>query len=185
MKRDRFYLPAGLAAWLLALTVIATPAGAAAGAEKGFIGMQVQGMSERIAKALGLKSKNGVLVRDIALGGASDKAGFRRGDLILEFGGKKIETFEAMVKAASATKSGQKIKVAILRAGKPMTLTLVPGEWTPAWHFMLALNARPQFLSKKPCNLSKWCWIPPMSTLNTSTPVAASPHAMTIWRYRR
>ncbi|MBT3305462.1 MAG: PDZ domain-containing protein [Alphaproteobacteria bacterium] len=132
MKCIGFKLPVGFAAVALMVAVLAAPA-STLGAETGFIGMQVQGMSPKIAKALGLKSTNGVLVRDVALGGASNKAGFKRGDLILEFGGKKIESFEAMVKAAGATKPGLKVKVAILRAGKPMTLSLTLGKWTPSW----------------------------------------------------
>lgn len=132
MKYIRFNFPLSLAVWVLVLVVLAQPRHGLA-AETGFIGMQVQGMSAKIAKALGLKSENGVLVRDVALGGASDKAGFRRGDLILEFGGKKIENFNSMVKAAGATKPGQKVEVAIIRAGKPMTLSLTLGKWTPPW----------------------------------------------------
>jgi len=132
MKFNFFKLPVVLAAWVLVLSVLAAAAPAHS-AETGFIGMQVQGMSAKIAEALGLKSTDGVLVRDVALGGASDKAGFKRGDLILEFGGKKIDTFNSMVSAAGATKSGQKVKVVILRAGKPMTLSLTLGKWAPPW----------------------------------------------------
>ena len=132
MKYILCNIPLGIAAWVLALAVLAGP-GQAQAAETGFVGMQLQGMSAKIAKALGLKSDNGVLVRDVALGGASDKAGFKRGDLILAFGGKKIEDFKAMVKVAGATKAGETVKVAIVRAGKPMTLSLTLGKWTSPW----------------------------------------------------
>jgi len=132
MKRVWKNFPVGVAAVLLALAVLAAGAKPAA-AESGFIGMQVQGMSAKTAAALGLKSADGVLVRDVVLGGASDKAGFKRGDLILKFGGKKIDSFATMVKAAQATTPGQKVKVAILRQGKPKTLTLTLGNWTEPW----------------------------------------------------
>jgi len=132
MKYIRLNFPHFLAAWVFMFAVLAQT-GPAFAAEPGFIGLQFQGMSAKIAKALGLKSENGVLVRNVALGGASDKAGFKRGDLILKFGGAKIENFKSMVKAAGATKPGQNVKVAILRAGKPMTLSLTLGQWTPPW----------------------------------------------------
>jgi serine protease Do len=73
------------------------------------------------------------LVRDVVLGGASDKAGFKRGDLILKFAGKRIDTFNAIVKAVGTTKPGQTVKVAILRNGKLMTLTLTLGKRTAPW----------------------------------------------------
>lgn len=132
MKRMWKIPPVGFAAAVVVVAVLAASPKPAA-AETGFIGMQVQGMSPQIAKALGLESADGVLVRDVALGGASDKAGFKRGDLILEFAGKRIDSFAAMVKAAGATTPGQKVKVAILRRGKPMTLTLTLGKWTEPW----------------------------------------------------
>jgi serine protease Do len=129
MKRVWKNSPVSFAVFVLALTVFAASPNPAT-AETGFIGMQVQGMSLKIAKSLSLKSADGVLVRDVVLGGASDKAGFKRGDLILKFAGKKIKDFNTMVKAAGAIKHGQTIKVAILRHGKPMTLSLTLGKWT-------------------------------------------------------
>ena len=68
-------------------------------------------------------------------------AGFKRGDLILEYGGQKIDSFERMVKVAGVTRPGQKIKVSILRRGKPMTLTLKLGEWTELWNLTKTIVA--------------------------------------------
>jgi len=103
-------------------------------------------MSLKIAKSLSLKSADGVLVRDVVLGGASDKAGFKRGDLILKFAGKKIKDFNTMVKAAGAIKHGQTIKVAILRHGKPMTLSLTLGKWTAPRQIKIKRRRQPSRL---------------------------------------
>lgn len=134
MKRVWEIVPGGWTA-VFAVVVAAVLAASAvpAAAESGFTGMQIQGMSMKIAKSLGLKSADGVLIRDVVLGGASDKAGFKRGDLILNYGGKRIKDFATMVKAAQATKPGQTLKVDILRNGKPMTLSLTLGNWTDPW----------------------------------------------------
>lgn len=122
----------GLVALMLATALLAAPPAAGA-AESGFLGMHVQGMSPETAAALGLKSVNGVLVRDVAVGGPSDQAGIRRGDLILKFAGQAIDSFERMIKAASATRPGQDVKVELLREGKPATVTMKMGVWTEAW----------------------------------------------------
>ncbi|HEX9568594.1 MAG TPA: PDZ domain-containing protein [Rhodospirillales bacterium] len=122
----------GVVAAALALALLATPQAAAA-ADSGFLGMHVQGMSPETAAALGLKSANGVLVRDVAVGGPSDQAGIRRGDLILKFAGQAIDTFERMIKVAGATRPGQEAKIELLREGKPVTLTMKMGAWTEAW----------------------------------------------------
>ena len=61
--------------WLLVICValeIAIPWTNASAAEFGFSGMHVQGVNDGVAKALGLSKAEGVLVMDVALGGAAD-----------------------------------------------------------------------------------------------------------------
>ena len=115
------------------LGVLVTAFSLPAAAESGFTGMQIQGMSEKIAKALGRKTADGVLVRDVALGGPADKAGIKRGDLILKYAGKKIDSFQTMVKTAGSTRPGQEVEVSLVRQGKPMTLKMKLGKWTDPW----------------------------------------------------
>ena len=95
--------------------------------------MQIQGMSENAAKALGRQAVDGVLVRDVALGGPADKAGIHRGDLIFKYVGKNIDSFQTMVKTAGSTRPGQEVEVSLVRQGKPMTLTMKLGKWTKPW----------------------------------------------------
>ena len=95
--------------------------------------MHIQGMSLKIAKALGRNKADGVLVRDVALGGPADQAGIKRGDLIVEYAGKKIDTFKRLVKIAGSTRPGQEVKVSLLRHGKPVTLMLKLGVRTGPW----------------------------------------------------
>ncbi len=104
-----------------------------AAAESGFTGMQIQGMSEKIADSLGRKTADGVLVRDVALGGPADKAGIKRGDLIFKYAGKNIDSFQTMVKTAGSTRPGQEVGVSLVRQGKPMTLKMKLGKWTEPW----------------------------------------------------
>ncbi len=115
------------AAALLAIAAIFSSPPAAAG-EAGFTGMQVQGITPEIAAALGLKSQKGVLVRDVALGGPADRAGFRRFDLILKFAGQDIDTFERLIAAVRTVEAGQKVAVTVLRRGAPVELTLEAGK---------------------------------------------------------
>jgi len=104
-----------------------------ANAEPGFIGMQVQGMSPRVAAALGLKSSHGVLIRDVALQGPAAKAGFRRGDLIVTFAGKPVQSFEHLVKVVQTIMPGEDVAIGIMRLGKNLTLTLKAGNWIDSW----------------------------------------------------
>lgn len=113
---------------LLAILFVARPAGAQ---EAGFVGLQIQGMSPETAAALGMDKEKGVLVRDVALGGPSDRAGFMRGDLIVKFAGKDVETFEGMLQTVVQLKAGQKVPATVLREGKTVDLTLELGTRPP------------------------------------------------------
>jgi len=107
--------------------------GTAAADAAGFVGMQVQGMSAKIADAMGRTTPEGVLVRDVALGGPADKAGFQRGDLIIEFAGKKITTFEDLVGGVKKLKPKDSAKAQVIRHGKNLKLTIVVDKWPRAW----------------------------------------------------
>ena len=102
-------------------------------AEAAFVGMQVQGITPVVAAALGLDSVGGVLVRDLALGGPSAEAGFLRGDRILRFARRDIDTFETLVAVVTGLKAGQSVKATVLRNGAKIELTMKTGVWHPSW----------------------------------------------------
>jgi serine protease Do len=112
------------------LVALATPTLAA---EVGFSGMHVQGMNAAIAEALGLKTPDGVLVRDVALGGPADEAGVQRGDLILHFDGVKIDSFKRLVGAVTKTKPEQVVSLTVQRPEGEKVLKLKLGRKPPAW----------------------------------------------------
>jgi len=115
------------------LAVLLLAQSSARGAETGFSGMYLQGVNERIGEALGLDKAEGVLIRDIAIGEPAARAGLRRGDLITDFDGRKIHTFDDLLKIAARTKPDQDITVNVLRQQKPVSLTLKMGRRTGGW----------------------------------------------------
>ena len=102
-------------------------------AEFGFSGMQIQGMTASVAEALALPKPEGIMVRDVSLGGPADMAGIKRGDLILEVNGQKIRTFKQMVKVVMATKPAQTLDVRLQRQGKTQDVKLLLGKRPPSW----------------------------------------------------
>ena len=59
-------------------------------------------------------------------GGPADKAGLKGGDIIVEFGGKKIANIYDYTYAMDAVKIGQPVQVVVLRDGQRVTLTVTP-----------------------------------------------------------
>ncbi len=110
-------------------------------AESGFLGLEVQGLDERATAALGPDMAKGVLVKDVAVGEAGAIAGFRRGDMIVEFDGGKVATFDDLLKLVGKTEPDEKISVVVIRNGKKTDLALRtttrPAAWkitTPIFH---------------------------------------------------
>ncbi|MBT4938374.1 MAG: PDZ domain-containing protein [Rhodospirillaceae bacterium] len=105
----------------------------AAAAETGFLGLEIQGFDKRVSKLLGNINQSGVLVKNVAIGEAGAMAGFRRGDLIVEFNRAKINDFDSLVKAVVKTEAGQKISVVVMRNGRKVKLNLISGTRPASW----------------------------------------------------
>ena len=122
--------------WLLVICVavdIAIPWTNASAAEFGFSGMHVQGVDDTIAKALSLPQAEGVLVMDVALGGAADIAKIKRGDRITHFNGTKIDTFKRLVSVVTKTRPGQKVDVKVQRKRRTLDLKMKLGSKPASW----------------------------------------------------
>lgn len=101
----------------------------AANGGRGFTGMQVQGMTPTASKALGQSQIQGVLVRDVGLGSPADRAGIHRGDLIVQFNGQSIDTFNQLIASVGKIKAGEKVTIKVRRSRQEKKLTLQAGGW--------------------------------------------------------
>jgi serine protease Do len=84
--------------------------GSKKGSEK--LGMRVTPLTPEIARELGAESDQGVVVAAVTPGGPADKAGVRRGDLVLEINRKSVTRVEDMVSVVKGLKAGE---MALLR----------------------------------------------------------------------
>jgi len=95
---------------------------------RGWLGVQIQEVNDAMRGALGLDNKKGVLVSDVFANQPADKAGMKRGDVILTIGGKNVETTNDLRNTVALLEPGKKIPVEIFRNGKEQTLTVVLNE---------------------------------------------------------
>jgi serine protease Do len=95
---------------------------------RGYVGLVPQDINEDLAKALKLSSTEGVLVGDVDRAGPADKGGIKRGDVIVEFGGNKVENSTQLRNMAAQTKPGTPVKIGLLRDGKKVEVTVILGE---------------------------------------------------------
>ncbi len=89
-----------------------------------------QAVTAEIAESLGFDRPGGILVDDIYPDGPADKAGLRRGDVILKIDGKEVLSPEALRYYIGLEATGGTIPLEILR-GEQKRILIVPLEAAP------------------------------------------------------
>ena len=95
---------------------------------RGWLGVMIQPITSELKDKLNLKDEKGALVADVTEGGPAQKAGFKRGDVIVSFDGKDIEESKDLPYIVSSTPVGEKVAVEIIRQGNKETLEVKIGE---------------------------------------------------------
>ncbi|MEN1940934.1 Do family serine endopeptidase [Luteimonas sp. MJ246] len=95
---------------------------------RGQIGVQVQEIRPDDAKGLDLPDIRGALVVDVIQGGAADKAGIERGDVIREVDGTPIRQSSDLPPMIGAKAPGSRVRVKVWREGRNRDLTVTLGE---------------------------------------------------------
>lgn len=95
---------------------------------RGMLGINIQNLTADTARALELKETAGVLVSNVKSGGAADKAGLKRGDIITAVNGEKTEDSNILRNKIAGTLPGTEIKLTILRDGGTQDLTATLDE---------------------------------------------------------
>jgi serine protease Do len=97
---------------------------------RGWIGVSIQSVTPAIAQSFGLKEAKGALVADVVPGGPADKAGIKRGDIIVTFNGKDIRNSADLPWIVAETPVGKTVDVGIIRNGKEMAVKMTIEEMT-------------------------------------------------------
>ncbi len=92
---------------------------------KAYLGIEFYEVTEAQAKYYGIPQ--GVLVYQLTPGGAALNAGIRRGDIIVEFNGEKIENSEDLSEEIAKCKPGDTVPVRVDRSGEKMTIVVTMG----------------------------------------------------------
>jgi serine protease Do len=95
---------------------------------RGYLGVVIQEVTGDLATALGLQSGEGVLVSDVAEDSPAEKAGLKRGDVIVRVGDQTVDSTGHLRNLVALSGSGRKVKISVLRDGKPKTFEVVLAE---------------------------------------------------------
>jgi len=95
---------------------------------RGWLGVGIQEITPDLAKAFKTKEQKGALVSDVNEQGPALKAGIQRGDVIVEFDGKEVQTVSELRNRVAQTPVGSNVKLKVIRDGQEKMLTLHIGE---------------------------------------------------------
>jgi serine protease Do len=90
---------------------------------RGWLGVAIQKMTPELARSFGIKEGKGALVGDVFAGSPADKANIKRGDVIIEFDGQKIDEMSDLPRLVANTPVGKTVTIKIIREGQEQTLT--------------------------------------------------------------
>jgi len=91
--------------------------------QRGMLGINIQEVTQEIAKDNDMEKIRGVYVADVLEDGAAKEAGIKKGDIILKINDKEVNSVPALQEMVSMNRPGDKIKVTVFRKGKEHEFT--------------------------------------------------------------
>ena len=95
---------------------------------RGWIGVTLQPLDEKLAKSFGLNDTKGVLIADVSKGEPGDKAGLKAGDIVIAVDGKKATDSRTLVGIIGSKSPNDKVVLTVIRDGKQQNITVTLGE---------------------------------------------------------
>ena len=96
---------------------------------RGWMGVAIQEITPALAKSFKLpEQRKGVLISDVNENGPSAAAGVKRGDVVIAFNGKEVQSVSQLRNLVARTMVGKDAQVKVLRDGKEQTISVKVAE---------------------------------------------------------
>jgi len=116
-----------LARWLPAALLLAVVASPVLAAGRGWLGVTTQSTDDDMRRGLDLM-RDGLLVNQVTNDSPADRAGLRKGDVILTFNGRSVTEPEGLRRLVRATEPGRTASLSVWRNGSRRTLQVQVGS---------------------------------------------------------
>jgi serine protease Do len=90
---------------------------------RGLLGVNIQDVTDSLAKSFGRTGSGGALVSQVIEGGPADKAGIKAGDIILKFNGEPVTGAAQLKNLVGKEKPGSTAKLTVFRNKETLDLT--------------------------------------------------------------
>jgi serine protease Do len=96
---------------------------------RGWLGIQIQPVSEDLAKTFKMREAKGALVSQVTPGGPADKAGLKVEDVVVSADGREILDNGDLSRYVASQPPGKTVKLEVLRDGAPRSLSVTLGTF--------------------------------------------------------
>jgi serine protease Do len=97
-------------------------------ARRGWLGVQIQTVTQDIADSLGMDDSSGALVVSVVEDGPAQTSGIEVGDVVLEFNGRPVKEMRRLPAIVAETEINIEVPVVVWRDGKRVKLKVTVGE---------------------------------------------------------
>jgi serine protease Do len=96
--------------------------------ERGWLGVSIRDLTPELAKTVQVQNLAGALIVAVVKGGPAEKDGLKRNDVVISYEGRDIPDSATLRNDVAQTAIGQKVKLAVLRDGKKIEVTVTIGS---------------------------------------------------------
>lgn len=95
---------------------------------RGWLGVQIQNVTDDIAEGLGLEAQRGAFVSSIVAGGPAARAGFERMDVITAVNGESVESSADLTRRVGSIGAGTEVTFNVIRDNDEIVLRATLGD---------------------------------------------------------
>jgi serine protease Do len=95
---------------------------------RGWLGVSIQEITPELARQFRIKDQAGALVGDVIENSPAEKAGLKRGDIIIEYDGKKVTSPTVLRNMIANTIPGEKHQLKVIREDKTISVQVTIEE---------------------------------------------------------
>jgi serine protease Do len=99
---------------------------------RGWLGVQIQAISEDMAKSLKMKEPKGAIVSDVTGAAPAEKAGVRPGDVVIGVDGRPVEDNNDLSRYIAGKPPGTTVRLKLLRDGSEKEIAVTLGTFPDA-----------------------------------------------------
>jgi serine protease Do len=121
---------------------------------RGWLGVSIQPLTQELAKSFGITTTQGALVASVSDDSPAARAGFKPGDVIVNFDGKPVDGPRALPAIVANTPVGRAAPVVILRDGKQQTVTVTVGSLADSREARAVTAEKPEVHASEKLGLS-------------------------------